>query len=157
MAGTRDESLHVESLMELLHADSSLDETQRGHLREVLFSWRLARCARHGAYRDDSHPFNAASEGKGRKMIDGDLAIKPPPGMTVRTVGRRIERRISSQPDGQGVAAAAALTESLVAMGGGRLVRKGVYRFMSHEDADRQQQHALAESMADLVQMRRHG
>lgn len=75
----------------------------------------------------------------------------------MRTVGRRIERHINSQPDGQGVAASAALTESLVALGGGKLIRKGVYRFMSHEDADRQQQHALAESMADLVRMRRHG
>lgn len=61
------------------------------------------------------------------------------------------------QPSGDGIAAVAAFTQSLVAMGGGRLVRKGVYRFASHEDAERQQQIDLAQGMADLARARHHG
>ncbi len=75
----------------------------------------------------------------------------------MRTVGRRLDPSLEGQPGGEGIAMTAAFTESLVAMGGGRLLRKGVYRFASHDDADRQLQRSLAQSMADLALARRHG
>lgn len=78
-------------------------------------------------------------------------------GLDVRIVGRRVEHPVLGRPSGQGIAAAAALTESLAAMGGGRLARKGVYRFASHNEAERQQQIDLAQSMADLAAVRHHG
>lgn len=78
-------------------------------------------------------------------------------GLELRTVGRRLDPSMQAQPSGDGIATTAAFTESLVTMGGGRLIRKGVYRFASHEDADRQHQRSLAESMADLAMARRHG
>lgn len=90
-------------------------------------------------------------------MRKQNLAINHLRGLEMRTVGRRIDSGMQRQPSGEGIAATAALTESLAAMGSGRLIRKGVYRFTSHEDADRQHQTALAESMADLALIRHHG
>ena len=74
----------------------------------------------------------------------------------MKTVGRRIEPTIIAEPSGQLLAEGARANEALRAFPGGSVVfvPKGVYRFMTHEDANRHWEECLAEAMATLALQR---
>lgn len=75
----------------------------------------------------------------------------------MRIVGHRSERGIVSEPSGRLLAEGARASDDLRAFPGGGtdFVPKGVYRFMTHEQANRHWVECLAEAMARLARNRR--
>ena len=74
----------------------------------------------------------------------------------MRSVGRRIERPLAKAPSGELLAEGARAMEALRAFPGGDVafIPKGVYRFMTLEDADRHWVECLARAMARLARTR---
>lgn len=73
----------------------------------------------------------------------------------MRVVGHRRHRQPEGLPSGQALAEGARFNEALARLGTTTGVPKGVYRFRSHEDANRHQEACLARGMARRAQ--RHG
>ena len=67
----------------------------------------------------------------------------------VRTVGIRVNRPLQDAPSGAGLEACAQLTEAISAFARCGFP-KGVYRYRSHEEANRHEAHCLALQMAAL-------
>jgi hypothetical protein len=66
----------------------------------------------------------------------------------MKQVGTRIERSVQSQASGLMLAEGARLNEALAHLAGSTFVRKGVYRFRSHELANQHLDDCLAQGMA---------
>lgn len=67
------------------------------------------------------------------------------------TVGRRRERPIARQGDGMLLAEGARFSETIAHLAKSTFISKGVYRFRSHTDANRQQEDCLAKGMGRLA------
>lgn len=79
-------------------------------------------------------------------------------GTRMKRVGRRLEPpQIAAKPSGQLLAAGARLSESIARLAPVGIMPKGVYRYKSHEQANRHEQNCLARAMARLVVERQHG
>lgn len=75
----------------------------------------------------------------------------------MKTVGRRIESGIAPNPSGRLLAEGARANDLLRAFPGGDIgfVPKGVYRFMTHAEANRHWETCLAVAMARVARNRR--
>ncbi|MBW7923494.1 MAG: hypothetical protein H3C59_01985 [Burkholderiaceae bacterium] len=71
----------------------------------------------------------------------------------VRIVGRRKEREITFHASGEALVEGARFTADLRRLpgAGSTFIPKGVYRFRTHEEADRQRRECLAAGMAVLA------
>jgi len=74
----------------------------------------------------------------------------------VRVVGKRSEREITFHASAQALKEVACLIETSIELSGGAstFIPKGVYRFRTHEEADRQRVECLAAGMAALSSVR---
>ncbi|RIK93737.1 MAG: hypothetical protein DCC72_08230 [Burkholderiales bacterium] len=74
----------------------------------------------------------------------------------MRVVGRRNEREITFHASGEALKEVARLIETSIRLSGGgsTFIPKGVYRFRTHEEADRQRAQCLAAGMAALASER---
>jgi hypothetical protein len=72
----------------------------------------------------------------------------------MKTVGSRHEPRITARPSGEALAAGARLSESLSHLAPSTFIPKGVYRFKSHDAANKHQQDCLARGMGSLAARR---
>ena len=73
----------------------------------------------------------------------------------MKQVGSRRERQISQEASGRLLAEGARFSESMSHLSPTTFVPKGVYRFRSHEDANRHDQDCLVRGMALLAAERR--
>lgn len=67
------------------------------------------------------------------------------------TVGHRRERPMAMQGDGALLAEGARFSETIAHLANSTFIPKGVYRFRSHADANRQQEDCLAQGMGRLA------
>jgi hypothetical protein len=67
------------------------------------------------------------------------------------TVGHRRERPIARQSDGTYLAEGARFSETIARLAKSTFIPKGVYRFRSHMDANKQQDDCLARGMGRLA------
>lgn len=67
------------------------------------------------------------------------------------TIGRRRERPIVTQADGTLLAEGARFSEAIAHLAKSTFIPKGVYRFRSHKDANRQQEDCLAQGLGRLA------
>ncbi len=72
----------------------------------------------------------------------------------MKRVGSRQDPRVTLQASGAALAAGARFSESLSHLAPSTFIPKGVYRFKSHEDANKHQQDCLARGMALLAAKR---
>jgi hypothetical protein len=74
----------------------------------------------------------------------------------MRTVGTKLQYRVTDQPDGRALQAAAALQEVALALAAvpSTGIAIGVYRFQSHAAADAHAQAGLARAMAANARLR---
>ena len=74
----------------------------------------------------------------------------------MKTVGHRSEPKIQATPSGRLLAEGARANDALHGFPGGDLaiVPKGVYRFMTHAEANRHWEECLAAAMARLARKR---
>lgn len=74
----------------------------------------------------------------------------------MRIVGRRNERQITFHASGEALREFARLIETSIRLSGGgsTFIPKGVYRFRTYEEADRQRVECLAAGMAALASAR---
>lgn len=77
----------------------------------------------------------------------------------MRIVGKRKERGISPVPSGTLLAAGARFNDEIhrLPTGNTTFIPKGLYRFMSHAEANQHQLDCLAKGMAQLARERLHG
>ena len=75
----------------------------------------------------------------------------------MKIVGHRLEPAITAQPNGDLLAEGARANDELHAFPGGDVafVPKGLYRFLTHGDANRHWEACLALAMAQLARRRR--
>jgi hypothetical protein len=73
----------------------------------------------------------------------------------MKTVGKRRKPQITAHPSGAALSAGARLSESLSHLAPSTFIPKGVYRFKSHEAANKHQQDCLARGMGLLAARRR--
>lgn len=67
------------------------------------------------------------------------------------TVGHRRERPIAMQGDGRLLAEGARFNEAISHLAVSTFIPKGVYRFRTHQDANKQQEDCLAQGLARLA------
>lgn len=72
----------------------------------------------------------------------------------MKVVGRRSPPTLQEQPSGESLASAARFNEAVSALAGS-VFPKGVFRYPSHEAANRHQQEVLADRMAEIARQRR--
>lgn len=72
----------------------------------------------------------------------------------MKTIGRRTEPPIALHASGALLAEGARFNETISRLSPGTFVPKGVYRFRTHEEADRHWQDCLARGMAALAAKR---
>ena len=73
----------------------------------------------------------------------------------VKQVGSRREPPLSMQASGDLLAKGARFSESLSRLSGGTFIPKGIYRFRSHDEANRHAQDCLVRGMGLLAARRR--
>ena len=73
----------------------------------------------------------------------------------MKTVGRRHQSPLALQATGALLAEGARFSESVAALAKSAFVPKGVYRYKSHEDANRHQQDCLIRGMGRLAAQRK--
>ena len=69
----------------------------------------------------------------------------------MKTVGTRREPQMAQHANGEALAAGARFSESLSHLAPSTFIPKGVYRFKSHEAANKHQQDCLARGMGLLA------
>jgi hypothetical protein len=69
----------------------------------------------------------------------------------MRTVGHRRERPLVMQGDGKLLAEGARFSEMISHLAVSTFIPKGVYRFHTHQDANRQQEDCLVTGLGRLV------
>ncbi|MDH4080761.1 MAG: hypothetical protein OEU68_13195 [Nitrospira sp.] len=67
------------------------------------------------------------------------------------TVGHRRERPIAMQADGTLLAEGARFSETIAQLAKSTFIPKGVYRFRSHRDANKQQEDCLVQGLGRLA------
>ncbi|HEY5932855.1 MAG TPA: hypothetical protein VIT63_08050 [Nitrospira sp.] len=67
------------------------------------------------------------------------------------TVGHRRERLIAMQGDGTLLAEGARFSETIAHLAKSTFIPKGVYRFRSHKDANKQQEDCLVQGLGRLA------
>ncbi len=67
------------------------------------------------------------------------------------TVGHRRERPIAMQADGTLLVEGARFSEAIAHLAKSTFISKGVYRFRSHKDANKQQEDCLAQGLGKLA------
>ena len=67
------------------------------------------------------------------------------------TVGYRRERPVAAQGDGTLLAEGARFSEAIAHLATSTFIPKGVYRFRSHRDANKQQEDCLVQGMGRLA------
>lgn len=67
------------------------------------------------------------------------------------TVGHRRERPIAMQADGTLLAEGARFSETIAHLAKSTFIPKGVYRFRSHRDANKQQEDCLVQGLGRLA------
>lgn len=72
----------------------------------------------------------------------------------MRQVGSRQEAPVAANPSGRLLAEGARFNEAVAWLSGGTFVRKGIYRFRTHEEANRHAQDCLARGMGELAARR---
>ena len=72
----------------------------------------------------------------------------------MRQVGSRRERALAANPSGKLLAEGARFSESISRLSNGAFVPKGIYRFSSHEAANRRAEDCLVRGMARLAASR---
>jgi phage FluMu gp28-like protein len=75
----------------------------------------------------------------------------------MKVVGHRVERQISKQESGVLLAEGARFNETIAHLSRVAYIPKGVYRFKSHEEANRHEEECLVRAMARRVQESKHG
>jgi hypothetical protein len=92
-----------------------------------------------------------------RHKIYTDFLIQKP--STMKTVGHRRERPISPAASGALLAEGARFNDEIHRLPTGNMtfIPKGVYRFMTHAEANRHQEECLALGMARLARERANG
>ena len=77
----------------------------------------------------------------------------------MRTIGSRKERPVSVVASGLLLAEGARFNDEIhrLPTGNSTFIPKGVYRFMTHAEANRQQLDCLANGMATIARERMHG
>ena len=73
----------------------------------------------------------------------------------MKTVGHRSIPRLQGQPSGECLAAAARFNEAVSALCAAGFP-KGVFRYPSHEAANRHEQEVVIQRMAEIARQRRH-
>lgn len=74
----------------------------------------------------------------------------------MRTIGNRRQPQISPHPSGEALAAGALFSESIAHLARSTFIPKGLYRFKTHEAANKHQNECLARGMALLAAKRSH-
>jgi hypothetical protein len=72
----------------------------------------------------------------------------------MRQVGSRRERALAANPSGELLAEGARFSESISRLSNSSFVPKGIYRFSSHEAANRHADDCLAQGMGRLAAAR---
>lgn len=72
----------------------------------------------------------------------------------MKTVGRRAEPELTFHASGELLAAGARFNETISHLSPGTFIPKGIYRFQTHEAANRHWQDCLARGMAALAAQR---
>lgn len=70
---------------------------------------------------------------------------------TMKRIGSRIEPLVVARASGELLVQGARFSEALAAMSHARYIRKGVYRFKSHEAANRQDLESVVDAMVRLA------
>jgi hypothetical protein len=69
----------------------------------------------------------------------------------MKTVGHRRQPELHAHASGEALAAGARFSESIAHLAGSTFIPKGVYRFRTHEAANKHQEECLARGMARLA------
>jgi hypothetical protein len=72
----------------------------------------------------------------------------------MKTVGRRHEPQVTALASGEALSAGARFSESLSRLAPSTFIPKGIYRYKSHEAANKHQQDCLARGMGLLAAQR---
>lgn len=72
----------------------------------------------------------------------------------MKTIGERRPPEISALPSGEALTAVALFSESIAHFANSTFIPKGLYRFKTHEAANRHQLECLARGMAQLAAQR---
>lgn len=77
----------------------------------------------------------------------------------MRTVGRRAQFDLTAEASAERLTEGARWNDSLRPLAGGARIAlaKGIYRYKTHEEADRAWREAIAGGMAELARQRRNG
>lgn len=67
------------------------------------------------------------------------------------TVGQRRERSLAMQGDGTLLVEGARFSKTIAHLANSTFIPKGVYRFQSHKDANKQQEDSLVRGMGQLA------
>ena len=73
----------------------------------------------------------------------------------MKTVGTRKQPELALRPSGELLKAGALFSESVARLAPSTFIPKGVYRFKTHEEANRHEQECIARGMAALAASRR--
>jgi hypothetical protein len=74
----------------------------------------------------------------------------------MKTIGNRRPPEISARASGEALSAGARFSESIAHLARSTFIPKGVYRFRTHEAANKHQPDCLARGMGLLAAKRRH-
>jgi len=74
----------------------------------------------------------------------------------MRIIGNRRQPQINARSSGDALTAGALFSESIAHLARSTFIRKGVYRFKTHEAANKQQSDCLARGIALLAAQRSH-
>lgn len=74
----------------------------------------------------------------------------------MRTIGNRQQPAISAHASGEALIAGALFSESIAHLATSTFIPKGIYRFKTHEAANKHQNDCLARGMALLAAKRSH-
>jgi hypothetical protein len=69
----------------------------------------------------------------------------------MRTIGNRLDPPLAAHPSGKLLAEGARFSESIAHLARSTFVAKGVYRFKSHEEANRHEIECLTQGMARMA------
>jgi hypothetical protein len=78
-------------------------------------------------------------------------APERPSSVSMKTIGHRSEPELLSQANGAALAAGARFSEGIAHLAKSTFIPKGVYRFKTHEAANKHQQDCLARDMRLLA------
>ena len=76
--------------------------------------------------------------------------------LRMRTIGNRRQPQVSVRSSGEALVAGALFSESIAHLARSTFIPKGVYRFKTHEAANKHQSDCLARGMASLAAKRSH-